>query len=142
MFKSILKPIRHIIKFLLKVVLFLLSIFLVILLIVSFVDDKKLPTELIVFGILGICYLLFTLNSWAISSTKRVCPICKSENIELDSVKEIDRWLGKTKVREKMASGKIRERYVQCTKVKKRYTYCCQNPNCKHTYSEIREEEK
>lgn len=135
MFKSL----AEIICYLIKIVLFFATAFLII----SFFNDNiQLPTEAVFGGIIGFIYFGFKLFSWANGAEKRKCPICKSENIELDSVKEIDRWLGKTKVREKMASGKIRERYVQCTKVKKRYTYCCQNPNCKHTYSEIREEEK
>ena len=139
MLKSVLKPIGHILKLLIKTALFLLSLLFILMLIIGFVDNKKIPTEFIVFGILGICYICDTFNAWA--KKPEVCPVCKSGKIELDSIKEIDRWLGKTKVRERMASGKTRERYIQCTKVKKRYTYCCQNPNCKHTYTKIREEE-
>ena len=78
MLKSILKPIGHILKLLIKTALFLLSLLFILMLIIGFVDNKKIQT---------------------------------------------------------------RERYIQCTKVKKRYTYCCQNPNCKHTYTKIREEE-
>lgn len=102
MLKSILKPIGHILKLLIKTALFLLSLLFILMLIIGFVDNKKIPTEFIVFGILGICYICYTFNSWA--NKPEVCPVCKSGKIELDSIKEIDRWLGKTKVRERMAS--------------------------------------
>ena len=101
-----------------------------------------IPTDILILGLIGLIVISIWMIAFLLKNPPRKCPICKSENVELDSVKEVDRWLGKTKVREKMASGKIRERYVQCTKVKRRYTYCCQNPNCQHTYSEVREEEK
>ena len=81
------------------------------------ITKKNSKPNLLFFGILGICYICYTFNSWA--NKPEVCPVCKSGKIELDSIKEIDRWLGKTKVRERMASGKTRERYIQCTKVKK-----------------------
>ena len=51
MLKSILKPIGHILKLLIKTALFLLSLLFILMLIIGFVDNKKIPTEFIVFGI-------------------------------------------------------------------------------------------
>lgn len=82
---------------------------------------------------------IFKFFGWASDLTKTKCSKCNSTNIELEKVVEIDRWLGRVKVKEKMASGKIRERYVQRTMAKKRYYYCCQD--CKHTYTTVQEVE-
>lgn len=101
----------------------------------------EIPIDTLLFGSIGLVFCIIIMLCLLLSSPDRKCPKCKSNNIKLDSVKTIDRWLGKTKVREKMASGKIRERYMQCTMIKKQYIYCCKNPNCQHKFTEVREEE-
>lgn len=101
-----------------------------------FSGNKNFGGSEIVLFIIAVVILLSLIGS---ISTGSQCPNCKSTDLKLEKTVELDRWLGRVKVREKMASGKIRERYVQRTMVKRRYHYCCQN--CKHTYTETREVE-
>ena len=89
-----------------------------------------------VYIILGIVALIVI---WHLFLRNR-CPQCNSTNVNLINKEELDRWLGKKQVTEKLASGKTKTRYVQVTFVKNRYTYKCED--CGHIWSETKEEEK
>ncbi|TCP93454.1 hypothetical protein EDC44_1183 [Cricetibacter osteomyelitidis] len=67
------------------------------------------------------------------------CPDCNSTNITEEGYKEIDRYLARKRVTEKMASGKTRERYINCTMSKRKYFYTCDE--CKTEWTKIKKVE-
>lgn len=67
------------------------------------------------------------------------CPKCDSEEIEKLGSEEIDRYLTSKRVTERLASGKTKTRYVNCTKRKIQKNYRCKN--CGHQFNEIITEE-
>ncbi|HGO5823849.1 TPA: hypothetical protein ACK3JW_001531 [Mannheimia haemolytica] len=88
-----------------------------------------LPIYLIGKIIARICYLL-----------QDHCPKCDSTEIKHVSTQELDRWQGSKKVREKLASGKIKEKYVNATYVVRRRVYRCNK--CGYAYYQDNKEEK
>ncbi|QLB14250.1 hypothetical protein A6B39_01700 [Mannheimia granulomatis] len=68
------------------------------------------------------------------------CPKCDSSEIKHISTQELDRWQGSKKVREKLASGKIKEKYVNATYVLRRRVYQCNK--CGYSYHRDNKEEK
>ncbi|WP_439258056.1 hypothetical protein [Lonepinella sp. BR2271] len=69
-----------------------------------------------------------------------ICPKCNAkDSFKLDSTKIIDRYNTSKKVDERTATGKRRERHIKCTKVVKKYVYCCRSCNYKY-YIERTEE--
>lgn len=68
------------------------------------------------------------------------CPKCDSTEIKHISTQELDRWQGSKKVREKLASGKIKEKYVNATYVLRRRIYQCNK--CGYSYHRDNKEEK
>lgn len=71
-------------------------------------------------------------------STK--CENCKSDNCEKVSAKEIDRWVARKAVTEKLASGKVRTKNVAVTKVKIQYQWLC--GDCNNQWRTTEESEK
>lgn len=68
------------------------------------------------------------------------CVGCKSTRVVLRDIQELDRWIGKKQVTEKMASGSTKTRYIQVTYVKNSYRYSCDE--CGHEFSIVKKEEK
>lgn len=67
------------------------------------------------------------------------CPKCDSEEIEELGSEEIDRYLTSKRVTERLASGKTKTRYVNCTKVTIRDHYHCKD--CGHKFNKTRTKE-
>lgn len=68
------------------------------------------------------------------------CPKCDSADIKKIGTQEVDRWQSSKKVRERLASGKTKERYVNITYVTLRRHYQCSA--CGYTYYKDKKEEK
>lgn len=75
-------------------------------------------------------------NEWI----RRKCPVCKSKSYDLLSSKEIDRWVGTKKVRERLPDGKTRERILNTTFVMIQNDYGCKD--CGKVWSERKKVEK
>ena len=80
-------------------------------------------TETSVFGLIR--RAIYPTELGGLFSTK--CGNCKSDNCETVSKKEIDRWVARKEVTERLASGKTRTKNVAITKIKIQYQWVCKD---------------
>jgi len=74
------------------------------------------------------------------STFKLQCDSCKSARISETKVEELERWVGKKQVTEKLASGKTKSRIISVTYVLKRYHYRCNE--CGYEFHKDQKEER
>lgn len=98
-------------------------------------DGRVDETESTVFGLVRSS--IYPKELLSMLSTK--CQNCKSDNCKKVSAKEIDRWLARKDVSERLASGKTRTRNVSITKVKIQYQWLCGDCNNQWLTSEVSE---
>lgn len=80
---------------------------------------------------------IYPMELGGLLSTK--CENCKSSNCKTVSKSEIDRWIARKNVTEKLASGKVRTKNVAITKVKIQYKWICSDCNNEWTTTETLE---
>jgi hypothetical protein len=100
------------------------------------VDGRIDNTESSIFGLIRSSIYPTELGS--LFSTK--CENCKSDNCKKVSAKEVDRWLARKEVTERLASGKVRTKNVSITKVKIEYHWLC--GACNHQWLTTETSEK
>lgn len=86
-------------------------------------DGKINQTESSIFGLIR--KAIYPTGLSGAFSTK--CSNCKSDQCGITSEKEVDRWLGRKEVTERLASGKVRTKNVSVTKIKMRYEWLCKD---------------
>ena len=84
-------------------------------------DGKINNVETSVFGLIR--RKIYPTELGGLLSTK--CDNCKSDKCETVSQKEIDRWIARKEVIERLETGKTRMKNVSITKVKIRYDWIC-----------------
>lgn len=86
-------------------------------------DGKINNVETSVFGLIR--RKIYPTELGGLLSTK--CDNCKSDKCETVSQKEIDRWIARKEVIERLETGKTRMKNVSITKVKIRYDWICRD---------------
>lgn len=89
------------------------------------VDGRIDRTESSVFGLVR--RSIYPIEILKSLSTK--CENCKSDNCRTVSAKEVDRWITRKEVTERLASGKTRTKNVSITKVEIEYQWLCGDCN-------------